>query len=460
VLAGRYELLEELGRSGTGMAWRAEDRLLGRTVTVKLIHPSLADDAAFSGRLNEQARIVASIAEPGLARLLDGGEQDGVPFLVREHVDGVSARTRLQQGGPLPPEEATRIGVSVLDALASAHDAGALHLHLGLDDVLLEADGRVRVTDLGIGPAVVAVRQPAEAMRLLGGAGPAPEQLREGPVDGRADLYAVGALLFELVTGEPPADRREPRRVRPAVPRALDRVVARALAPDPKDRHGSAAAFASELRALVADEPASSRPSSRRWVGAWLGVPLAIVAVAAAVIVAGLVLGSFEVGGPLGIRPAEHPSSPPASPASGPTRQLRPVSVAVLDPFGTGGENDDAAPLAVDGDPATAWRSENYFDDTLNNKPGVGLVFDLGARQDVVAFRLTTPHPGYEFHLAVGDDPGALVDEIGPARVAEAETLGELIGSGRYVLVWITSVVATGDGNRAEVAEFRVTVDA
>jgi hypothetical protein len=459
VLAGRYALLEELGRSGTGMAWRAEDRLLGRTVTVKLIHPSLADDAAFAGRLSEQARLVASVDAPGIAQLLDSGEQGGVAFLVREHVVGTSARERLREGDPLPPAEAARIGEAVLDALAPAHDAGVLHLHLGLDDVLLEADGRVRVTDLGIGPAVAASRPPAEALRLLGGAGPAPEQVRGDLADARADLYAVGALLFELLTGEPPRGRREPRRVRATVPRALDRLVARALSPEPDDRYASAPAFASALRAAAFDDRARPRTSRRRWLGAWLGVPLAIVAVAAAVIAAGLLIGPLEVGGPLGIRPAEEPAATP-EPAAASPRPLRPVAVTVLDPFGDGGENDDAAPLTLDGDLTTAWRSENYFDDSLNNKPGVGLLFDLGQARDVVGFRLSAPHAGYEFHLAVGDDPAALVEAIGAAHVAEAETEGQLPGTGRYVLVWITTVVPTPDGNRAEIAEFSVTIDA
>jgi putative peptidoglycan lipid II flippase len=181
--------------------------------------------------------------------------------------------------------------------------------------------------------------------------------------------------------------------------------------------------------------------------------------VAAAVIVAGLVIGPLEVGGPLGIRAAEEPEATPEHAATSP-RPLVPVAVTAIDPFGTGGENDDAAPLALDGDLTTAWRSENYFDDTLNNKPGVGLLFDLGESRDLTGFHLSAPHPGYEFHLAVGDDPDALVDGIGPAFVAQGETVGELLGSGRYVLVWITSVVPTPDGNRAEIAEFSVTIDA
>ncbi len=126
-------------------------------------------------------------------------------------------------------------------------------------------------------------------------------------------------------------------------------------------------------------------------------------------------------------------------------------------PPGDGSENGSTAPLTLDGDPATAWRSENYFDGRLN-KPGVGLVFDLGEARDVVGFRLSTPHPGFVFQVAVGDDPEALVAGIGEPITAGAETRGTLEGSGRYVLVWITTVVPVEDGNRAEIAEFRALV--
>jgi serine/threonine protein kinase len=441
------------------MAWRTEDRLLRRTVTVKLIHPNLGDDPVFVERLGEEVRRLASLAAPGIARLLDSGEEDGVTYVVREYVEGESARAVLDRSGPLGPQEATRIGIAVLDALAPAHAAGVLHLHLELDDVLLTPEGEVRVTDLGIGPAVAASRSPEEAARLLGGNALAPERSRTRVLDTRTDVYGVGALLFELLTGEVPAGRRSPRDVRPSIPRGLDRAVARALAPDPRERFEGVAPFATALRAypVARSDPVGAR---RPWVGAWLLVPVAIALVAVAVIALGLWLGRLEVGGPLGIRPAEErdppaPSAPPATP-----RTIRPASVLVFDPPpGDGTENDSTAPDAIDGDAATAWRSENYFDGRLN-KDGVGLIFDLGARNVVVGFRLSTPHPGFIFHVAVGDDPDRLLDEIGDPMTATVETRAALDDAGRYVLVWITTVVPVGDGNRAEIAEFQAVVDA
>jgi hypothetical protein len=457
VLAGRYALELELGRSGTGMSWRAEDRLLGRTVTVKVIHPNLGDDPAFALRLTEEARKVASLSAPGIARLLDTGEQDGVPFLVREHVEGASMRTRLDREGPLPPGEAARIAARVLEALGPAHRAGILHLDLGLEDVLLTHDGEVRVTDLGIGSAVTASR-PMEAARLLGRRNLSPEQTAGEPLDERTDVFAVGAMLFELLTGQSPEGRRSPRDLRPAIPRSVDRIVGRALADDPADRFASVHAFASALVSTAAERDDADEDGRRgwlpRWLGTWLAVPLAIALAAAAVIALGLWFGQLEVGGPLGIRPVDRPAPAEASP--GP---VTPVSAFTFDPFpGDGSENDSNLPLAFDGDRSTAWRSENYFDGSLH-KPGVGVVFDLGERRDVSGFVLRTLNPGFVFHVAVGDDPDTLVDDIGEPNTAQEETRGALTGSGRYVLVWITTVVETDDGNRAELAEFRVVVE-
>jgi serine/threonine-protein kinase len=465
ILAGRYALEEQLGRSGTGLVWRGVDLLLGRTVAVKLVHPRLADDPAFAAQLELEVRRLASLSCPMVARLLDTGQEDGVRFLVREYLDGTSAKSVLEASGPLAPHEAVRIATEVLDALASVHEAGLLHLNLELDDVLLCSDGVVRVTDLGIGAAVTAAFEPDSAARPLGGDGLAPEQRAGGRPDARTDVFAVGALLFALLTGEAPADRRSPSAVRPDLPRSLDRAVARALEEDPDRRFDGAAPFASALRE-IGPSVSPADPGSRHggW-GAWLGVPLAIAIVAAATILAGLWLGRLEVGGPLGIRPAhdDRPataSGPPSPSAATVATPLRPVSVEILDPApGDGAENDSTAPLSIDGDPATAWRSENYFDGRMN-KDGVGLLFDLGDPREVVGFRMSTPAPGFAFRIAVGDDPATLLQGLGATYTSAPETTGSLAAAGRYVLVWITTVVPVSDGNRAEVSEFEVVTTA
>lgn len=453
-LAGRYTLEEELGRSGTGMAWRAVDTVLQRTVAVKILRPSLADDPVFTERLAAETGAAARIGSPGLVRLLDTGAERGVTFLVREHVEGESLRTRLSRTGPLAPDQAARIGREVLAALSAAHAAGLVHLDVKPENVLLATDGRVRLADLGIGSAVHACRPPDEAAEILAPSPLAPELRASERADARTDVFLVGALLFEALTGRAPREARSPGSARRDLAPALDAAVARALAPDAGDRFPDAEAFADALRVSY-DGPGTDAPREGHGLRTWLLVPALVVIVAVLAIALGLWLGRLELGGPLGVRAVEDEGSSPSPPE--PRIGTIPVrSVATFDPFGDGTENDSGVGAATDGDPTTAWRSENYFDGELR-KPGVGLVLDLGRPREVSGFRLQTPHPGWAFALEVGDDPDSLARSADPAFTASATMRGSIEPAiGRYVLLWIVSVVDAGDGDRAEVAELEV----
>lgn len=434
------------------MVWRSQDPLLRRSVAVKLIHPRLADDPGFAQAFRDEARNVAVLSAPGVARLLDTGEQDGVIYLVREYAAGSSLRVRLDEGGPASPSETVRIGGAALGALAEAHERGVLHLALDADDVIVGDDGRVCLIDFGIGAAIAASR-PQDAAELLGDEHLAPEQIAGEGTDARTDLYAVASLLFGSLTGEAPRGRTSARGIRPDVPRALDRVLARALDRDPERRFPSARSFADALErsvdAELVDVPDGGRTAA---LFTWIGVPVIVVGIAAAAITLGLWLGELEVGGPLGIRAADEPAATETSPIP-----VLPATVDVLDPFGDGDELSSNVGLANDGDVQTAWRSENYFDGELG-KPGIGLLLDLGDRSEVLGIRLWTPHPGFRFSVAIGDDPDALVDEVGDEVTSTSLSRVPLRGIGRYVLVWITSVVPVDDGIRAEVGEVRVLV--
>jgi len=435
------------------MVWRSQDPLLRRSVAVKLIHPRLAEDPGFAQALAREARRVAGLSGRGIACLLDTGEQDGVIYLVREYAPGSSLRDRLDSSGPATPTEAVRIGVAALHALAQAHDRGVLHLALDLDDVIVGDDDRVCLIDFGIGAAVASSR-PGEATTLLGDEHLAPEQTAGAGSDARTDVYAVASLLFELLTSEPPRGRTCVRTVRPYLPRALDRTLARALDPDPERRFPDARAFADALARSVENEPVDASDEERATsLFTWIGVPLVVAGLAIIAIALGLWMGKLEVGGPLGIRAA--PDEP--GPVDIPPVLIRPVSVGAIDPFADGDEHSSNASLADDGDLETAWRSENYFDGELG-KPGFGLVLDLGERREVLGLRLWTPHPGFRFRLAVGDTPDALVGDAGAEVTSSSLSRVSLRGAGRYVLVWITSVVPVDDGIRAEVAEVRVVV--
>jgi hypothetical protein len=354
-----------------------------------------------------------------------------MPFLVREDVPGPSARELVDAGGAMPIERVLAIVGSLLECVQALHDAGTAHLGLGAGCVFVGRDDTIRVTGLGIATAADGT----------------------GGIDvARADLRAVAEIAFELLTGTPYDGGRSVREIRPEVPRRVDRAIARGLGPE---GFASARSFADALVTPAVGPPDEPRRGVWR---TWLAVPIAVGVVAVAAIAVGLWLGRLEVGGPLGIRAAEPSPSAGAGGSSGST-SIRPTGVVAFDPYGDGTENSSLAPLAIDGDLATAWRSEDYFDATLH-KPGIGLRFDLGERRGVEGFRLWTPHPGFVFHVAVGDDPATLVDHVGPPITADTETRRSIRGRGRYVLVWITTVVDTGDGNRAEISEFRPVVAA
>jgi len=479
VLAGRYALELELGTSGTGTSWSATDTVLDRRVVVKVISQELARQPAFAERLDLELRMVALASHRGLTRLLDTGKDDGIAFIVRELVEGDSARTLITRDDNVPVDQGAGLVRGALDAIAAAHAAGVLHLDLKPENVFQCIDGTIRVSDLGFGEAVVRSMPPPEAMEILQPAPMAPEVAAGAPPDVRADVWAAGALLYELLTCRAPeAEHASPRDHGSDVSRKLDDVVRRALSPEPDDRFATAVEFGAALRdvagsapqrvvapaqrsglqdtAVIAPAPAAPpRPSIFR---TWFVVPLLVVVIAAIALGAGLWLGKLEVGGPVGIRFGPTEESP--APA---TRVLEFTKVAPVDKYGDGHENDSGLPLASDDDPLTGdpdpltvWKSENYYDGTLN-KPGVGMLFFLSGRQTVTGFQLQTPYPGYRFAVVVGDDLTAMIADSRPTFIA-GDDMRESIepATGRYVLLWITSVVPTDDGHRAEVGDFRV----
>jgi serine/threonine-protein kinase len=445
LLAGRYELLAELGRDGVGARWLARDAMLQREVEVRILRPPFAEEPELAAALSATLARASAAGLPGFPRVLDGGLDRGVRYLVREHVPGETLREHLERAGPLAPEEVARIGAQLLRALALAHREDLGHLAIAPERILLARDGAALLLDLGVGQAVRAAGR-SDAAELLAPAREPPEPL--GERGRRADMFGVAACLFEALTGRPPGAERRPRALRPEVPPALDLAIAKALSPDPAERP-DAGALAETLAPLADPAPG---PAPRRGLLGWILVPGLIVLAAAIAIGFGLWVGRLELGGPLGVRPArEEPSPLPPPPHALPVAAIR-----AFDPDGDLRENDDAAPLAIDGDPTTAWRSENYFDAVLH-KPGVGLLLDLGRERTVTGFRLATPHPGYRFGVAVGDDPAALARSARATFVAEPQTVGALAPArGRYVLVWIVSVVDAGDGNRAEISEIEV----
>ncbi|TVR35996.1 MAG: Stk1 family PASTA domain-containing Ser/Thr kinase [Nitriliruptor sp.] len=204
-VGGRYTLLDELGRGGMASVYRARDEVLDRQVAVKLLHPHLATDTAFLDRFRREARAAAALSHPNVVGVHDWGETDDGAYLVLQLVEGPTLRQLLRQRGQLTPEEAAGIMIPAARGLGAAHDAGLIHRDVKPENLLLGQDGTVRVTDFGLARAVASSTSTFGTDVLVGSPHYlSPEAVSGERLDPRADVYALGVVLFECLTGHPP----------------------------------------------------------------------------------------------------------------------------------------------------------------------------------------------------------------------------------------------------------------
>lgn len=283
--AGRYQLEELLGQGGMGLVYRATDRRTGGAVAVKVISRALAEDGEYLERLRREARITASLSSPRVVRVIDLDEHDGAPFIVLEYVAGPTLAELLSDQGPFEPTQAAVIGLEVARALEAAHARGIVHRDLKPENVKL-VEGQVKVLDFGIARSEVESGVTITGVYHGTPAYSAPERIG-GSGDIRSDIYALGAMLFELLTGAPPYDgptamailfqhATAPAPELPAViPAPLRALVGRCLAKSPLDRYQTPAGLVAALITVIATLPraaglptignATSQPP-----GAWL----------------------------------------------------------------------------------------------------------------------------------------------------------------------------------------------
>jgi len=270
-LGGRYVLREEVGRGGMAVVHRAHDTVLDREVAAKLLHPHLATDPSFLARFRREARAAAALTHPNIVAVHDWGEHEEGAFLILQLVEGVSLRDVLRVRGRLTPDETLAVLVPAAAGLQAAHDAGLVHRDIKPENLLIGRDGSVRVTDFGLARAAADATATFGPEVLVGSPHYlAPEAVQGAAVDGRADVYALGILLFECLTGSPPHSGETPfstavAHVERAVPPpsslghevdpALDALVLASTARQPSERTPTAAAFAHGLRAAVGDTP-------------------------------------------------------------------------------------------------------------------------------------------------------------------------------------------------------------
>jgi len=204
VLVDRYELGPVLGQGGMAKVYRGLDRQLGRQVAIKVLAPPFDRDGEFVERFQREARAAAGLSHPNIVAVFDSGSDDGTHFIVTELVDGETLADRLRRDGPMPPGEAVAVAVDIARALAAAHERGLIHRDIKPGNVMLLPDGRVKVVDFGIARAAGSDTLTNTGVVLGSTAYLSPEQAGGQPVDERADLYALGCVLYEMLTGQVP----------------------------------------------------------------------------------------------------------------------------------------------------------------------------------------------------------------------------------------------------------------
>src|SRR5215203_5666993 len=263
VLDNRYDVVRPLGSGGMGEVYLARDRVLGRDVALKVLRRQYAGDDEFAERFKREAMSAASLSHPNIVQVYDRGEtEEKASYIAMEYVPGGTLKERISREGPIEAADAAALGAQVAEALGAAHERGMVHRDIKPQNVILTAGGTAKVADFGIARASSSVTI-SRTGSVMGTAGyMSPEQALGKPATPKSDLYSLGVVLFEALTGELPytADNPivvsmkhvnepvcPPREIDPTVPEGMNALVTRLMAKDPEDRYASAEELADDL---------------------------------------------------------------------------------------------------------------------------------------------------------------------------------------------------------------------
>jgi len=276
VLGGRYRVGRELGRGGMAKVFEGTDTVLGRTVAIKVLSPQFADDEGFVQRFRREAQAAARLSNPNVVSVFDTGADGGVHYIVMEYVEGRTLADYLAGGGRIMPDRAIEIAESVCGALSAAHAQGVIHRDIKPGNIMLTPTGQVKVADFGIARMTTTAETVAQTAAVLGTASYlSPEQAQGQPVDGRSDIYSLGCVLYEMVTGRPPflgdspvtvASKQvleqptPPSKLNGDVTPDLDAVILRTLAKNPANRYQSAEELRADLERVRQGLPVEATP--------------------------------------------------------------------------------------------------------------------------------------------------------------------------------------------------------
>lgn len=267
LLGNRYEILEQLGGGGMALVWKGKDTFLNRLVTIKVLRPEYASDQDFVRRFRREAQAVASLSHPNIVSIYDVGQENESHYLVMEYIDGESLKEMIRREAPLAPTRVIQLGRQIADALEHAHENNIIHRDVKPHNILITRGGRAKLTDFGIAQASASTITHTDT--IIGSVHYiSPEQAKGEPAGPKSDIYALGVVLYEMLTGQVPyqADgaigvalkhiQEKPlslREINPNVPEDLEKVVLRAMDKRPEKRHKSAKALGDDL-VSISDE--------------------------------------------------------------------------------------------------------------------------------------------------------------------------------------------------------------